>query len=194
MMIYKFPSLPACFQARGFRRTSWRGPRTWHKKQDLFPARQKLVGISVWCASATAVPASDRHAETDAFNSGQPFGASCSLAEKPSDACLELAVTNLTPNPHPFLPHPPTHGAPPMGIRSPRTVFAGGSRAVVRQRCCRQRVRQGTVAALVLRFVFLVAIQAFLSLRAQSLYPLSICRYISCAYRLGRDEITTEVG
>jgi len=44
-----------------------------------------------------------------------------------------------------------------MGTRCPH---ASGSRAVVRQRCRRQRVRQGAVAALVLRFVFLVAIQA----------------------------------
>lgn len=48
--------------------------------------------------------------------------------------------------------------------------------------------------ALVLRFVFLVAIQAFLSLRAQSLYPLSACPYISHSYRLGQHEITLEVG
>jgi len=78
-----------------------------------------------------------------------------------------------------------------MGTRCPH---ASGSRAVVRQRCRRQRVRQGAVAALVLRFVFLVAIQAFLSLCAQSLHILSVCLYISCAYRLGKDEITTEVG
>jgi hypothetical protein len=45
----------------------------------------------------------------------------------------------------------------------------------VRQRSCRQRVVQGKVAALVLRLVFLVAIQAFLSLRAQSVtHPLLI--------------------
>jgi hypothetical protein len=71
---------------------------------------------------------------------------------------------------------------------------SGGSRAVVRQRSCRQRVAQGKVAALVLRLVFLVAIQAFLSLCAQSLCSLSACRYTSSAYRLGEDEITIEVG
>jgi hypothetical protein len=64
----------------------------------------------------------------------------------------------------------------------------------VRQRSCRQRVAQGKVAALVLRLVFLVAIQAFLSLRAQSLYSLSVRCYTSSAYRLGEDEITIEVG
>jgi hypothetical protein len=97
-------------------------------------------------------------------------------------------------------PYPPNHHharsshirPPPMGTCYP--CASGGSRAVVRQRSCRQRVAQGKVAALVLRLVFLVAIQAFLSLCAQSLCSLSACRYTSSAYRLGEDEITIEVG
>ena len=81
--------------------------------------------------------------------------------------------------------------------KPPTTSATCGSRVVGRVAAMLSSTRtpgSSLAAALVWRFVFLDAIQAFLSLRAQSLHLLSVCPYISYSYRLGQDEITLEVG
>jgi hypothetical protein len=93
--------------------------------------RQKLVGISVWCASATTVPASDRHAETNAFNSVRPLGASCPLP-KSRQTRVWNSPSRISPLIHTrerFLPHPPTAHGHPLPSHCLRWWVPGGREA-----------------------------------------------------------------
>lgn len=162
----------ALFPAELSRGQATRGKSLLRLAQRLFSA-----ATSVACTTTAASPtaSSARCGSLRHVRAGEPSDARVGLAATPSRWRPILPLDNSDANP----PTPPLR--PWAQLLTLALPAPGGSNIVVRQRSCRQRVCQGNVAALVLRLVFLVAIQAFLSLCAQSPRPTPVCRYSYCS-------------